>query len=292
MFRGSNVAIITPFQNGAIDFDCLKNLIEFHIEQGTDGIVPCGTTGESATLSEEEHQQVVEFTIKTVNKRVPVIAGTGSNSTQTAIELTKKAEEMGADAALVITPYYNKPTQEGLFQHFSAVADAVKIPIIVYNVPGRTGVNILPATVARLAAAYKHIVGLKDAAGSLSQASETLRLVNRDDFCLLSGEDAIVFPMLAIGAAGVISVTANLAPSLMSELISAFEKGNYAKAKELHYTLLPLCDAMFLETNPSPVKTALAMMGKCSGEIRLPLVQVEPETREKLQRILKEFSLL
>lgn len=292
MFKGNFTAIVTPFKDGNVDFDGLGELIEYQIQNGIHGIVPCGTTGESATLSEEEHRKVIEYTIGRVKGRVPVLAGTGSNSTTTAVELTRHAKAAGADGALVITPYYNKPTQEGLFRHFQTIAGAVDIPLVLYNVPGRTGVNMLPETVARLAAACANIVGLKDATGNLVQASRTLELIRKNDFTLLSGEDALVYPMLAIGAMGVISVFSNIAPASMSELVNSFFKGDTTRARELHYRQLALCDALFMETNPIPVKTALKLLGRGNGELRSPMCPMQDVLRAKLEQALRDFKLL
>ncbi|NPA14936.1 MAG: 4-hydroxy-tetrahydrodipicolinate synthase [Deferribacteres bacterium] len=292
MFEGAFVAIVTPFKDGRIDEDKLRELIEFQIENGTHGIVPCGTTGESATLSYEEHKRVVRITVEQVKGRVPVVAGSGSNSTREALELTAFAKEAGADAALVITPYYNKPTQEGLYQHYKKIAEETKFPIIIYNVPGRTGCDILPETVARLASQFKEIVGIKEATGSVRRATEVLEKIDRDDFCLLSGDDFIVYPLICVGAKGVISVVSNIAPNDMSELVSSAMNGNYERAKDLHYRLQPLCRAMFIETNPIPVKTALAMMGRIEEELRLPLCRMKEENRKKLEEILKSYGLI
>lgn len=290
MFRGSIVAIVTPFKDGKIDEKAYRSLIEFQIENGTDGIVPCGTTGESATLSHEEHERVIELTIETVKGRVPVIAGTGSNNTSEAVRLTKHAKKAGADAALLITPYYNKPTQEGLYQHYKKVAEEVDIPIILYNVPGRTGINMLPETVARLAE-IKNIVGIKEATGDLKQISDVISLCPKD-FLLLSGDDFTVFPTLAVGGHGVISVVANVAPKDMAGLCDAYFAGDMRKANELHYKLLPLNAAMFYETNPIPVKTALSLMGKVSGEFRLPLCQMSEGNLNKLKKAIKDYGLI
>lgn len=292
MFEGAFVAIVTPFKDGRIDEDKLRELIEFQIENGTHGIVPCGTTGESATLSYEEHKRVVRITVEQVKGRVPVVAGSGSNSTREALELTAFAKKAGADAALVITPYYNKPTQEGLYQHYKKIAEETKFPIIIYNVPGRTGCDILPETVARLASQFKEIVGIKEATGSVRRATEVLEKIDRDDFCLLSGDDFIVYPLICVGAKGVISVVSNIAPNDMSELVSSAMNGNYERAKDLHYRLQPLCRAMFIETNPIPVKTALAMMGRIEEELRLPLCRMKEENRKKLEEILKSYGLI
>jgi 4-hydroxy-tetrahydrodipicolinate synthase len=291
MIHGSLVAIVTPFKNGEIDEEALINLIEFQIENGTHGIVPCGTTGESPTLSHEEHEHVIELTVKTVNKRVPVIAGTGSNSTKEAIRLTRFAEQAGADAALLVVPYYNKPTQEGLYLHFKHIAAQVDIPIILYNIPGRAGVNMAPETIARLAGECKNIAGVKEASGSIPQASKILHLCGMD-FLLLSGEDALNFPLLAIGARGFITVTANVAPADVAGLYNTFASGDFEKAKELHYKLQPLNDALFIETNPIPVKAALSMMDKIKYEYRYPLCEMSPKNYDELKDALSSYGLL
>lgn len=290
MFRGSIVAIVTPFRDGKVDEKALRELIEFQIENGTDGIVPCGTTGESATLSLDEHERVIALTIEAANKRVPVIAGTGSNNTAEAVRLTKHAKKAGADAALLITPYYNKPTQEGLYQHYKKVAEEVDIPIILYNVPGRTGVNMLPETVARLAG-IKNIVGIKEATGDLKQISDVINLCPKG-FLILSGDDFTVYPTLAVGGHGVISVVANVAPRDMADLCDAWFAGDMKKANELHYKLLPLNASMFFETNPIPVKTALSLMGKVSGEMRLPLCAMSEGNLNRLKKTMKEYGLI
>jgi 4-hydroxy-tetrahydrodipicolinate synthase len=290
MFTGSLVAIVTPFSNGHIDETALGDLIEFQIANGTDGIVPCGTTGESATLSHVEHDRVVALTVEVVRKRVPVIAGTGSNSTEEAIALTRHAKEAGADGALLITPYYNKPMQEGLFRHYKAVAEAVDFPIVLYNIPGRTGVNLAPATVARLTS-LRNIVGIKEGSGSLQQVSEIIQACG-DRMTVLSGDDALTLPMMAVGAKGVITVTANIAPADMAAMVDVFLAGKINEAQRLHYKLYPLFNALFYETNPIPVKEALAMMGKIDGELRLPLSPMGPDTREKLTRALKDYGLV
>jgi len=290
MFRGSIVAIVTPFRDGKIDEKAFRDLIEFQINNGTDGIVPCGTTGESATLSHEEHEKIIGLTIEAVNGRVPVIAGTGSNNTAEAARLTKHAKKAGANAALLITPYYNKPTQEGLYQHYRKVAEEVDIPIILYNVPGRTGVNMLPETVARLAE-IKNIVGIKEATGDLKQISEVISICPKD-FLLLSGDDFTVYPTLAIGGHGVISVVANVAPKDMADLCDAYFAGDMKRANELHYRLLPLSGAMFYETNPIPVKTALSLMGKVSSEMRLPLCSLSEGNLNKLKKVMKDYGLI
>jgi 4-hydroxy-tetrahydrodipicolinate synthase len=290
MFKGSMVAIVTPFRNGKVDEKAFGDLIEFHIKNGTDAIVPCGTTGESATLSHEEHQRVVELTVNAVNKRVPVIAGAGSNSTEETLELTKFAKKAGADAVLLITPYYNKPTQEGLYRHFKLAAETVDVPIILYNVPGRTGVNMLPPTVARLRE-VKNIIGIKEATGDLKQISEVIRLCGRD-FAVLSGDDFTNLPILSIGGVGSISVTANVAPADCAAMFDAFFSGKTDEALRLHYKLEPLHNAMFIETNPIPAKTALALMGKVTEEFRLPLCPLADANKEKLRKALKDYGLI
>jgi 4-hydroxy-tetrahydrodipicolinate synthase len=291
MIHGSLVAIVTPFKNGRIDEDALKKLIEFQIENGTHGIVPCGTTGESPTLSHEEHEYVIELTVKTVRKRVPVVAGTGSNSTKEAIRLTRFAEQIGADAALLVVPYYNKPTQEGLYLHFKQIASQVRIPIILYNIPGRSGVNMNPETIHRLARDCRNIIGVKEASGSLAQASKILYLCGKD-FLLYSGEDALNFPLMAIGARGFITVTANVAPRDVADLYDLFAKGEYEKAKDMHYQLLPLNEALFLETNPIPVKAALSMMDKIAYEYRFPLCQMSEKNYQELRTALTDYGIL
>ena len=290
MFKGSIVAIVTPFKKGKVDERALGDLIEWHIAQGTNAIVPCGTTGESATLDYKEHFRVIEFTIKAVKKRVPVIAGTGANATDETIMITARAKKAGADGALLVAPYYNKPTQEGLYRHYKAVAEAVKIPIILYNVPGRTAVNILPSTVARLAG-IKNIVAIKEATGDMKQVSELIRLCG-DRITVLSGDDFTTLPLLALGGRGTISVSANIAPKLVSRMCSLWEKGRFDEARKIHYTLEPLNTAMFIETNPIPVKTALAMMWKIREEFRLPLCEMADSNRERLAKVLKEFKLI
>lgn len=290
IFTGSMVALITPFKDGKIDEAALRKLIDLQIQGGTSVLVPCGTTGESATLSHEEHDRVIEITVEQAKGRAKVLAGTGSNSTLEAIRLTKHAKAAGADGALLINPYYNKPTQEGLYQHFEAIAKAVDIPQLLYNIPGRTGINMLPETVARLAK-LPNIVGIKEASGNLVQVSEIIAACPKE-FVLLSGEDALNWPLYAIGAQGAISVTANVAPKLCAELWAAHTKGDGKRCREIHYQLLELNNVLFIETNPAPVKEALALMGLCSDEIRLPLVGLRPESREKLKKALQALRLI
>ena len=290
MFKGSIVAIVTPFKDGKVDEDAYRELIEFQIENGTSAIVPCGTTGESATLNMEEHARVIEIAVEAVNRRVPVIAGTGGNSTHEAIELTAHAKKVGADATLQVTPYYNKPTQEGLYQHFKAIAEAVSLPQVLYNVPGRTSVNMLPETVARLAE-LPEIVAIKEASGNLGQMAEIVRLAG-DNITLLSGDDNLTLPVLAVGGTGVVSVVANIVPRDTADMVNAWQDGDIKKAKELYYKLLPLCQAMFYETNPIPVKTSLALMGKIQEEMRLPLCPMAPANLEKLKKALSQYGLI
>ena len=290
MFKGSIVAIVTPFRNQMLDEEKLRELVEFQIQNGTDGIVPCGTTGEASTLDYDEHNRVIEIVVQQVAKRVPVIAGTGSNSTKEAIEITEHAKRLGADGALLVTPYYNKPTQEGLYQHYMAIANAVPLPQVLYNVPGRTAVNLLPETVARLAG-HPNIVAIKEATGSLLQGSEVMALCG-DKIAVLSGDDFITFPMMACGAKGVISVTANIMPKEIAALVDAYFAGNLDEARRLHLKMLKINNAMFIETNPTPVKTALGLMGKCSDELRLPLAPMSDANKAKLAGIMKEYGLI
>ena len=289
-FKGSMVALVTPFKNGAIDEKALKESVEFHIKNGTSALVPCGTTGESATLSYEEHDRVIELVIEFAKNRVPVIAGTGSNSTDEAIALTKHAKKAGASASLQVSPYYNRPTQKGLYLHFKAIAEAVDIPIILYNIESRTGVNIEPETFAKLAQ-IKNIIGVKEASGSLEQMARIKKLCPKE-FLLISGDDALTLPVMAIGGVGIISVVANIIPRDVADMCAAFEKGSLKKAEELHYKMLNLVKAMFVETNPIPVKTAMSLMKMCSPEIRLPLCEMLSENKEKLIKALKEYKLI
>ena len=289
MFEGSFVAIVTPFKNGKVDAKALKGLIEFHIKNGTNGIVPCGTTGESATLAHREHEEVSRIAVETCEGRLPVLAGTGSNSTHEAIELTLSAQQLGADGALLITPYYNKPTQEGLYQHFAAVAKETKLPIVLYNVPSRTSINMLPATVARLSQ-IENIIGIKEASGNLVQVSEIIKSCG-PAFEVISGEDALTWPILALGGKGVISVTANLVPDKFARLCSAALAGDMETARSAHYELMKLNDIMFIETNPIPVKTALAIMGRIDNEFRAPLCAPSENNLAALQSVLEEYSL-
>lgn len=289
MFRGSIVAIVTPFKsNGEIDFDAYGRLIDWHLEQGTDGIVPCGCTGEAATLSHDEQQSCIRFAIERIAGRVPVIAGTGSNSTREAVSLTKYAKEVGADGALLITPYYNKPTAAGQIAHYSAVAEAADIPIMLYNVPSRTGTNMLPETVAQLSK-IPNIVAIKEASGSVDQVSQ---IVSQCDITVLSGDDSLTLPMMAVGATGVVSVAANVAPAEVAKMCRAFNEGDLETARKTHYELLPLFKALFIETNPLPVKAALAKMGFIENNLRLPLTPMQESKFAQLEPVLRELTLV
>jgi 4-hydroxy-tetrahydrodipicolinate synthase len=290
MFKGSMVALVTPFKGGKIDEKTLKSLIDFQIKNGTTAIVPCGTTGESPTLSCEEHERVIELAVKFAAGRVPVIAGTGANSTDEAIMLTRHAEAAGAAGSLQVSPYYNRPTQKGLYLHFKAIADSVNIPIILYNIASRTGVNIEPETFAKLAA-VKNIVGVKEASGSLEQMSRIKKACPKD-FLLISGDDALTLPVMAIGGVGIISVVSNIIPKDVAAMVNAAAKGDMKEAASLHYKMLDLVKAMFVETNPIPVKTAMGLMKMIDPEIRLPLCEMMPENKEKLVRALKDYKLI
>jgi 4-hydroxy-tetrahydrodipicolinate synthase len=290
MFRGAMVAIVTPFKNNQVDETALRELIEFQIANGTDAIVPCGSTGESATLTHEEHDRVIEITIDAVKKRVPVIAGTGSNNTAEALRLTRHAFDAGADGALIVCPYYNRPTQEGLYQHFKTIAQSVPIPVIPYNIPSRTGVNLMPDMVAKLAK-IKNIVGIKEASGSIKQMSDIINLCG-SDFAVLSGDDIFTLPLLAMGGAGVISVISNVAPTDMAGLVDAFASGDMARAVALHHKMNDLIDALFIEVNPVPVKAALALMGKINYEYRLPLCKMAEANLEKLKNVMVNYGLI
>lgn len=290
MLKGAITALVTPFKNDRIDEEAYRALIERQIREGIHGLVPCGTTGESPTLSHAEHKRVVEILIDQVKKRVPVVAGAGSNSTAESLELTKHVQDAGADYALIITPYYNKPTQEGLYQHYKTIASQTRIPIVVYNVPGRTSLNLLPETMARLAE-LPNIVGLKDATGDLKQGAKTLELCG-DKITVLSGDDFTVLPLLAIGGQGVISVVSNVAPADMAGMCNAFFKGDLEAARKLHYKMWPLMEAMFYETNPAPAKTALKLMGKITGEVRQPLCPLSQANETRLRQVMQEYGLI
>ncbi len=290
MFEGLFTALVTPFRGGALDEPALRELVERQVAAGVDGIVPCGSTGESATLAPEEHCRVVEIAVEAARGRVQVVAGTGSNNTREAIDLTERAKRAGADGALLISPYYNKPTQDGIVAHYAAVARATSFPLLVYNIPGRTASNIAPSTMARLAD-LEHVVGVKESSGDLVQVSQVIARCP-EEFAVLSGDDALALPLLALGGRGAISTTSNVAPAEMGELVRAFRRGDLARARALHYRLLPLMDALFCETNPIPVKAALALQGLIGDEIRLPLTPVTDPNRERLRVVLKELALL
>ncbi len=290
MFSGSMVALVTPFKGGKVDWKSLEALVEFHISNGTHAIVPCGTTGESATLSHEEHDDVIKGVIKAVHKRVPVIAGTGSNSTEEAIRLTRGAEKSGADGALLISPYYNRPTQEGIYQHYKKIAASVGIPLIVYNIPGRTGSKIEPETLARLSE-IENVAGVKEATGSVDQAIDVIRLCG-DRLAVYSGEDSLTFSLMALGGKGVISTVANIVPKEMSALAEACLRGKWEEGRKLQLKLVPLIRAVFVETNPIPIKTALSLMGKCQGDLRLPLTSMAESNLKKLKETMAHFGLV
>ena len=290
MFKGVFVAIVTPFKNGKIDEEALRGLIDFQIAGGVDGIVPCGTTGESATLNHEEHDQVIRIVVDACKGKASVLAGTGSNSTQEAIQLSRNAKNAGVDGLLQITPYYNKPNQEGLYHHFSSIADAVDLPIVLYNVPSRTSVNMVPETVVRLAKIEK-IVGIKEASGSLQAISKIIDNCGKD-FTVLSGDDPMLWPILAIGGKGVISVTANILPAKVAALCKAAAIGDIAGARSLHYELMDINDSLFIDTNPIPVKAALHLMGKIENELRGPLIKLSKDTLERLKKAMACHGLL
>lgn len=288
MFQGAMVAIVTPFNEGEVDYEALGRLIDFQIENGIDAIVPCGTTGESPTLSHEEHGRVVEFTVDKVNRRVKVIAGAGSNSTREALRLTTHAQTVGADGALVITPYYNKPTQLGMIEHFGKLARETDIPLVLYNVPGRTGVKLEPETIAELST-LDNIVAIKEACGSVDQVN---RILNLCDITVISGDDSLTLPMMAVGGKGVISVAANIVPGAVSRMVHSALEGKWDEARKDHYYLYSLFSMMFIEANPIPVKTALAMMGTAREEFRLPLCGLSPAHRAELEELLERYNLL
>lgn len=290
-FRGAITALVTPFRNGEVDEEAFRSLIEWQIEEGIRGLVPCGTTGESATLSHAEHKQVIRICVDQVKGRVPVLAGAGSNNTKEAIELTREAKKAGADGALLITPYYNKPTQAGLMAHFKAIGAAVDIPIIVYNVPGRTALNLLPETLATMHREIPQVVGVKEATGNLNQISQVVEYCG-PDFQVLSGDDFTALATMAIGGQGVISVVSNFAPRKVSDMCTAFFAGNLEQAKKLHYELAPLFRGAFLETNPVPAKMALSWMGRMPFEARLPLVEMSQANQAKFKEILTAAGLL
>jgi 4-hydroxy-tetrahydrodipicolinate synthase len=285
MFSGAFTALVTPFRNGELDVEALEGLVEFQIQQGINGLVPCGTTGESPTLSEEEDRIVIETVVRVTNGRVPVVAGTGSNSTGMAIKYTRMAEEAGADGSLQVAPYYNKPTQEGLFRHFASIAESTSLPLVLYNIPGRTNVTINAETVAQLAE-IPNIVGIKESTLSMNMTSDIRRLCG-EEFDILSGDDPVTLPLMALGGVGVISVASNIAPGAVSEMVEAMNSGDLARGRELHYRLLPLIRALSVETNPIPVKAAASLLGLCSDELRLPLVPMSGDNLRRLQEVME-----
>lgn len=289
MFSGSFVAMVTPFKDGKLNYDQVAHLIEFHVQNGTSGLVPCGTTGESPTLSHTEHKELVRFVVKETAGRLPVIAGTGSNNTAEAIDLTRAAADAGAQACLVISPYYNRPEPDGMFRHFKAIADAAHLPIVPYNVPSRTGREISLETVLRLADEVEEVVAIKEASGTMDRVSAIKRQTKLD---VLSGDDSQTLPIMAIGGSGVISVVANFIPRDVADMVGAMNRGDWQTARELHLKMFPLFKAAFYETNPIPVKTAMAMLGLCGGELRLPLAPMRPENKARLEVALKDYGLL
>jgi 4-hydroxy-tetrahydrodipicolinate synthase len=290
MFKGVITALVTPFLGDAVDEEALRRLVDEQIRAGIDGFVPVGTTGESPTVSVEEHIRIIKIVVEETRKRVPVIAGTGANATREAIELTREARAVGADGTLQVTPYYNRPTQDGLFRHFKAIAEAVPLPIVVYNVPGRTACDLLPETMERLCE-VPLVVGIKEATGSAQRAAQIISRVG-DRMVVLSGDDATAFPLYALGAQGCISVVSNVAPADMAAMWDAAAAGNWKKARELHYRVFPLSEGLFIEANPIPVKAALAMMGKITDEIRAPLYPMAGANREKVRKILTDLNLI
>ena len=288
MWKGSYVALATPFENGKVDEKAFRKLIEFHIDNGTDGLVPCGCTGEAATLNASEQKHLIKLAVETSDRRVPVVAGTGSNSTDEAIELTSYAKKAGCDGALIITPYYNKPTPEGQYRHYSEIAKAADIPIMLYNVPSRTGISLLPSTVARLSK-VDNIVAIKEAAGSVQQVMDIKAAC---DIIVMSGDDSMTLPFMSVGATGVVSVAANIIPGKVHDLVQKFLDGNHEESQRIHFEILDLCKALFIETNPIPVKTALAMMGMIKEEWRLPLCEMGSENKAKLEAVIKRYGLV
>jgi 4-hydroxy-tetrahydrodipicolinate synthase len=290
MFSGAFTALVTPFKNGEVDVEALESLVEFQIEGGIDGLVPCGTTGESPTLSEEEDRLVIETVVRVTNGRVPIVAGTGSNNTASAIKYTKMAQEVGADGSLQVAPYYNKPTQEGLFRHYAAIAENTSLPLVLYNIPGRTNVTIAPETIAQLAE-IPNIVGVKESTLSMNMVSDIRRLCG-EEFAILSGDDPMTLPLMALGGTGVVSVASNIAPGAVSDMVAAMNSGDLARGRELHYRLLPLIRALSVETNPIPIKAAASLLGLCSDELRLPLVPMSGENLRDLQTVMEGNATL
>ncbi len=292
MFKGSIVALITPFKDGKLDEKSLKMLIDFHVENGTDAILVAGTTGESATLTFSEHEDLIKMSVDLADKRIPIIAGTGANATHEAIELTKTAEKYGADASLQIVPYYNKPTQEGIYQHFKAISEETNIPLILYNIPSRTGTDMLPETFARLYSDFPNVIGIKEATGKVSRVSEMINLTN-EDVVILSGDDSLTLPMMSVGAKGVISVANNIVPKDIAEMCKLALKGNFEEALKIHNKYWKLFKVLFIETNPIPVKTAAYLMGLINDlELRLPLYYMNKDNEKQLKTVLKEYGLI
>ncbi|MEO0098284.1 MAG: 4-hydroxy-tetrahydrodipicolinate synthase [candidate division WOR-3 bacterium] len=291
MLKGSFTALVTPFQNGEVDLAGLRRNIEFQLANDTAGLVPCGTTGESPTLSLEEWEMVIRTTVESVQGRIPVIAGTGTNDTKKTIKLTERAKELGCDGCLVVCPYYNKPTQEGLYRHFAEIAQSVDIPIIIYNIPSRTGVNILPKTIEKLVKEFNNIIGIKEASGNLDQVSEILVRCG-ERISILSGDDALTLPILSVGGQGVISVISNILPKAMADLVKSYLKGDIKGARELHQKLFPLMKVLFIETNPIPIKTAMNLLKMPSGDLRPPLYPPNEETLNQIKRELENYGLL
>jgi len=290
MFSGTFTALVTPFRNGEVDVEALEGMVEFQIGHGVSGLVPCGTTGETPAMSEAEDRLVVETVVRVANGRAPIIAGTGSNSTDMAIKYTKMAQEEGADGSLQVAPYYNKPTQEGLYRHFAAIAESTELPLVLYNIPGRTGVTISAETMVRLAE-IPNIVGVKDSTLSMNIVADVIALCG-EDFDVLSGDDPMTLPLIALGGRGVISVASNVAPAAVSDMVNALSVGDWERGRELHYELLPLFRALFVETNPIPVKTASSILGLCSDEMRLPMIPLQGENLDTLRRVMEESNHL
>lgn len=291
IFTGAGVAIVTPMnEDGSVNFESFRNLVEEQIAEGTDCIVVCGTTGEASTLTHEEHLECIRFVVEVVNKRIPVIAGTGSNCTSTAVYLSKEAEKYGVDGVLVVTPYYNKATQSGLVKHFTTIANAINVPVVLYNVPSRTGCNILPETVVKIISAARNVVAIKEASGNISQVAKLARLT-KGAIDIYSGNDDQIVPILSLGGKGVISVLSNIAPKQTHDIVAEYLNGNIEKARELQLEALDLCDALFCEVNPIPVKAALNLMGKNVGILRMPLTEMEEANKEKLKKAMKEYGI-
>ena len=290
MFSGALTALVTPFKNGEVDVEALEGMVEFQIHGGIHGLVPCGTTGETPAMTEEEDRLVIGTVVRVAGGRVPVVAGSGSNSTEMAIKYTRMAQEEGADGSLQVAPYYNKPTQEGLYRHFATIAESTDLPIVLYNIPGRTAVTVSAETIGRLAE-IPNIVGVKESTLSMNMTSDIKSLCG-EDFAILSGDDPMTLPMMALGGQGVISVASNVVPAAVSDMVGALLDGDFERGRELHYELLPLFRALFVETNPIPVKTAASILGLCSDEMRLPMIPLQDENLEVLRRVMEESNHL